>query len=311
MHTHRSLHLVQVSADDSVLDPSAGTEARRRQSLYGRILRRGSPNSRMTVVVLTADPDRPAAQSDSVEFVPVSVRGNRRRRARELYRALHAIDRRRPIDLVSTQNPDGAGAVVNAFASRRHIPVVAQLHYDLFSPAGERAFGAGWRAALRKRLAIRQLRAAAALRVVGTRTGEAARHAGVGRRIDVLPVAVEMAAQPQRTGDLRERRVLFVGRLHPQKNLHRWLAVAARVAATDPDVRFDIVGDGPLRAELEQLAADLKLGNRVTFHGFVPYEQLGPLYARASVFLLTSDYEGFGRVIVESYCHETPTSLLN
>lgn len=307
MHTHRSLHLVQVSADDSVLDPTAGTEARRRQTLYGRILRGTSPGSRMTVIVLSADADRRPIENDAVEFVPVSLRGHRRQRARELYRALQAIDRRRPIDLVTTQNPDGAGVVANAFASRRHIPVVAQLHYDLFSPAAGRTFGVGWRAALRKRLAIRQLRTAAALRVVGTRIGEAARRAGVGGRIDVLPVPVEMAAQPPRVDGVRERRVLFVGRLQPEKNLHRWLAVAARLAATDPDVRFDIVGEGPLRREIEQRAADLGIANTVTFHGFVPYEQLGRLYARASVFLLTSDYEGFGRVIVESYCHGTPT----
>jgi glycosyltransferase involved in cell wall biosynthesis len=104
----------------------------------------------------------------------------------------------------------------------------------------------------------------------------------------------------------RERRVLFVGRLCAAKNLRFWLDVARRVAAEDPGIRFDIAGDGELRAALAGEAERRGLAGRLEFHGFVPHEQLGALYSRASAFLLTSHSEGLGRVLLEALAHEVP-----
>jgi glycosyltransferase involved in cell wall biosynthesis/SAM-dependent methyltransferase len=304
MTCHSSIHVVQVSADDSVFDSTTGSESRRRQCLYGSILQREAPGSTMTLIVMTRNREAAAFTHDAVTFLPLCV--SRTRRLRAVYRGLEALDLRRPIDVVTVQNPDGPGAAATAFATQRGIPVVGQLHYDFFNPAAAGVFGARWIRPMRRRLAQAVLTRCAALRVVGPGTADAARRAGIRSRIEVLPVPVEMASQPSVTSGRRERRVLFVGRIQPEKNLRRWLAVAARLASDDPALRFDIVGNGSQRREIERQARELGLSEAVTFHGFVPYEQLGPLYARASVFLLTSDHEGFGRVLVESYCHETP-----
>jgi glycosyltransferase involved in cell wall biosynthesis len=72
------------------------------------------------------------------------------------------------------------------------------------------------------------------------------------------------------------------------------------VSRQHPAARFDIVGEGPERARLEQEAESLGLGQVVAFTGFVPHPRLGEVYARASVLLLTSHSEGFGRVLVEA-----------
>ena len=48
------------------------------------------------------------------------------------------------------------------------------------------------------------------------------------------------------------------------------------------------------------------LSKKVRFLGGVPHGQLGEIYRRARAFLLTSHYEGFGRVVVESYLHRVP-----
>ena len=298
-----SIHLVHISADDSLLDVKTRSESRRRQHAYGRLLRQQSPGSVMTLLVMTRNRQATTFTEDAVTYVPLLANG--KQRLLRVHRALASLHFNRAIDVLTIQGPDGAGAVATAFATQRGIPVVGQLHYDFFSVAASRVFGHGGLGAIRKRVAHAVLQRCTALRVVGSQTAVEARRHGVRGRIEVLPVPVEMIAQP-RASARRARRILFVGRLHPQKNLQRWLAVAARLAVHDPDIRFDIVGEGECRAELERRARDLSLHGVTTFHGFVPYEQLGPLYASASVFLLTSDYEGFGRVIVESYCHETP-----
>ena len=65
--------------------------------------------------------------------------------------------------------------------------------------------------------------------------------------------------------------VLFVGRLDAEKNVHELLEATV---ALPPEVRVELVGDGSERARLEALAARLGIAERVTFHGFVPDEEL-------------------------------------
>lgn len=62
-----------------------------------------------------------------------------------------------------------------------------------------------------------------------------------------------------------------------------------------PDWKLTIVGDGPERNNLEHLAQNLNLLN-VNFEGFQPPV---PYYKRASILLLTSEYEGFPLVLPE------------
>ncbi len=89
--------------------------------------------------------------------------------------------------------------------------------------------------------------------------------------------------------------VLYVGRLEEtQKRVARVLDVWRRLAPRFPGWRLDIVGDGPDRAMLEARAAGLP---RVAFHGFC---DPAPFYAQSKLLLLTSDFEGFGLVLVEA-----------
>ena len=88
--------------------------------------------------------------------------------------------------------------------------------------------------------------------------------------------------------------VLFVGRLEPQKNPHRFLDVAALV----PEARFAMAGDGWMRAEIETRAGDvLVLGARADARA---------LMARADVMLMTSDSEGQSLAVLEALAAGTP-----
>lgn len=91
-----------------------------------------------------------------------------------------------------------------------------------------------------------------------------------------------------------------VVRLVPQKGVD----VLLRALAELPEVRLEIVGDGPDRAELERLAASLEVADRVTWHGWCE----DPREVRRSWvgFVLPSRFEGFPLTIVEAMLDEVP-----
>jgi glycosyltransferase involved in cell wall biosynthesis len=98
--------------------------------------------------------------------------------------------------------------------------------------------------------------------------------------------------------------VAIIGRLAPQKNHARFLAAAARVAAARPGVRFLVVGDGPLRADLAEQARALGLDARLTFTGV--RHDVPVLVARADLVVLSSDWEGLPLVALEALAAGTP-----
>jgi len=90
-----------------------------------------------------------------------------------------------------------------------------------------------------------------------------------------------------------------VGRFMPQKNHAFLLEVAAEVIKLHPDVRFLLVGDGPLRPRMEAKAHNLGIEKKVIFAGArsdVPRLMLGAM----DVFLLPSAWEGLPIVLMEA-----------
>jgi glycosyltransferase involved in cell wall biosynthesis len=89
-----------------------------------------------------------------------------------------------------------------------------------------------------------------------------------------------------------------------QKNHGRFLAAAARVASERPDVRFLVVGDGPLRSDLAEQSRALGLDGRLTFTGV--RHDVPELVARADLLVLSSDWEGLPLVALEALACGTP-----
>lgn len=91
--------------------------------------------------------------------------------------------------------------------------------------------------------------------------------------------------------------IVYVGRVdYTQKRVHRVIETWAQLEHRFPDWRLTIVGDGEERENIEYMARDLEL-DHVQFEGF---QSPRTYYERASVLILTSEFEGFGLVIVEA-----------
>jgi glycosyltransferase involved in cell wall biosynthesis len=95
-----------------------------------------------------------------------------------------------------------------------------------------------------------------------------------------------------------------VGRFSTQKNPLDWVRVAARVATDLPDCRFLLVGDGPLRADVEALIATEGLADRFVLTGL--RRDVPRMVAAMDVFLLTSLWEGLPRVIPQAMSMRVP-----
>lgn len=123
--------------------------------------------------------------------------------------------------------------------------------------------------------------------------------AGVGRpeQYRVIPngVALERFSLPR--APVRGR-ILMVGRLAPPKRPDLAVQALATVREKVPEAELHVVGDGPLRADAERLAAWLGVGDAVRFLGH--REDVPELLAGAECALLASDYEGCPLAVVEA-----------
>ncbi|MCM2476290.1 glycosyltransferase [Rhizobium sp. CG5] len=94
-----------------------------------------------------------------------------------------------------------------------------------------------------------------------------------------------------------------MGRFVPQKDFSTLLQAFAIVAG-QTEARLLLLGDGPMRAELEQLASTLGIADRISMPGFV--DNPLPDIKSAALFVLSSRFEGFGNVIAEALACGTP-----
>jgi glycosyltransferase involved in cell wall biosynthesis len=99
---------------------------------------------------------------------------------------------------------------------------------------------------------------------------------------------------------------LYVGRLKRYKGVETALRAFAMARKMQPDIVFEIAGQGDDRPRLERIAAALGLGAAVRFRGFVPETEKRELLRRAWAVLLPSPKEGWGISNVEAAACGTP-----
>jgi glycosyltransferase involved in cell wall biosynthesis len=271
-------------------------------------------------VLTTAMPDLPAEEVlDGVNIHRVRVLGRSERARASLASMLSffpqalrhgsRLCREHRFDLVVSWFVVPSGAIGHRLARRFALPhAVLIMGSDVFGPHM-------WYAPPQNPLLspiVRRILDGADLRVAPSR--DLAKKArllhGVEGAIEVIPhghvpwphtpSSAPLPARPA-TGPIR---IVTLARLVARKRLDLLLQAAAQI--DDPPIDLTIIGDGPERARLEQLAHDLGLAQRVTFTGYVSEAAKHHHFATADLFVLASTHEGFGLVYLEAMQHGLP-----
>lgn len=190
-----------------------------------------------------------------------------------------------------------------AHSARRHcVPLV-------ISPRGMLGAEALAFSRHRKRIAWalgqrRALQAATCFHATAESEAEDIRRAGLTAPVAVIPNGIEI---PRGVAQQGARTVLYLGRLHPKKNIDVLVAAWARVAERHPDWRLRIVGPVELgyRDTLERLVTQLG-APRVSFDNPLFGEAKWAAYRSAGLFVLPTLNENFGMVVAEALATGVP-----
>lgn len=97
---------------------------------------------------------------------------------------------------------------------------------------------------------------------------------------------------------------LCVGRLEKQKSFEYAIKAFANISTSYPNFRLKIVGKGSLETYLKKIAIECGIESKIDFEGF--QQDVIPYYQKAKATILTSVYEGFPNVLIESITLGTP-----
>lgn len=211
-----------------------------------------------------------------------------------LRRALAAVRAQFPYDLVHAHYAVPAGDAIRRAAP--DAPVVVSVHGgDVHGPhAGHRNVAAALHHA---RLVL-------------------ANSAGTARRCDVLGARrtrivhlgtdLPESPEPPRAEADRAPTLVTVSHLIARKRHADVLAAVSTLAARHPQLRYEIVGDGPERPALEAQAHALGIADRVRFRGALPHAEAVAAARAATLFVLPSVAEAFGVAYVEAMAAGVP-----
>lgn len=108
------------------------------------------------------------------------------------------------------------------------------------------------------------------------------------RRSCIIPMGTEFPAKKDITMPSDQKSIIFLGRLAEKKGIQYLLPAIKEVAKQHPTIHLTIAGDGPLRDSLNEQVATLKIGEYVTFTGYITGKTKQELVATHSIYVVPS-----------------------
>jgi glycosyltransferase involved in cell wall biosynthesis len=217
------------------------------------------------------------------------------------------------------EQPDAVHAAVwpltvGAIVARRMVRSRARLVVSDHSVLSLQYDGRGWfaRRLLRSSIAATYRLADARIGVSSGVADDVAALSGIPRhqfRVIHNPICIptftntDPAVAEAAWGGWIGKRILTVGHLRAVKN-HALLIRAFKAVLASIEARLMILGTGQMEAETRALIVSENLGDKILLPGHV--DDPAPYYRSADLFVLSSDYEGFGNVIVEALAFGLP-----
>lgn len=126
----------------------------------------------------------------------------------------------------------------------------------------------------------------------------------LGNKVFYIPNCLDK--MPSKLSKLDNKNLISVGRLSKEKGFDDLLRLFKKVSIKHPDWKLNIIGDGMEKNNLLELASELKLGDKVVFHGYQNKDYINEQLLNSSIFVMTSHTESFGLVLIEAMSHGIP-----
>lgn len=287
------MRVLSISLDKKII--AAGSESRKRQIEYGKAL------GELYVVVLNCGQEH----SEQAGLGTWVYSTGSRSKVFMVWDAVRLGKKMPRPDIVTAQE---AFSGLAAYCLKRFfkVPFQLQIHTDFLSPYFRRESLKRW---FEYRLFLFLIPRADCIRVVSERIKKSLVEKFKNyplSSIRVVPVFVDIKAitDAEPKTDLKKKYpgydfyVLMASRFTIEKNIGLAVEAMSRLIKNHPKVALVIVGAGPLEGDIKSKIRSLNLEDNVKVEGWT--DDLVSYYKTADLYLLASNYEGYGRTLVEA-----------
>jgi len=284
------MKVFNISIDNSVLNKNS--------SLAKRVVEYGNLVDEYTIIV----PDKESKEIKLSEYVQAyGVKSSNKLVALyKIYSLAKKILNKEKYDIITVQDQYYLALVSLMLAKKFQLGLEIQIH------GWEKFFG------LRKLVARFVISKADAIRTVSQRLKKQLidKFGVKEEKITVVPIYIERVTHNiERVTHNNKFIFLTVGRLVSVKNIKMQIKAMANVVAqnfapVNKKLELWIIGDGEEKEKLKVLSFKFQVSENVKFFGW--QDDLEKFYQQADAFLLTSDYEGWGMVVIEAASYGLP-----
>ncbi len=202
--------------------------------------------------------------------------------------------------VITCQDPFETGLVGMFLKKRFHFPLQLQIHTDFLSPY----FKNNILNRVRVFISKFTIPKADGIRVVSSVIKDSIleKFKNLKAKIDILPIWVDVDKffRNQDQSHITEKTltILMASRFSKEKRIDIALEVFKKIIDTKKDVQMLIVGDGQEKENIQKKITDLNLWNNTKLLGWE--KDMVQVYQEANIFLLTSDFEGYGMTLIEA-----------